>query len=349
MPRSIGALLALAVGLALAVAPAAGAWAGDPFAPFGGKAAYVASQQLRYRAALARWDADLLRRLEADALRVGYALPLYPLTFTDDAGRQVRIPAQPWRIVSLAPSNTEILFAIGAGPRVVGVDSFSDYPEEAKRLPRLGGVTDTNFEKIVELRPDLALTIGGTEKQVKKLEELGVRVVVLQPRTLEDVFAKIETVGRLVGEIRGAHDVVRAMRQRVAAVRAAVGGVPPERRPRVFYEVWYDPIFTVGPGGFIHDVIVTAGGVNVFADARQDWPQVTLEEVVRRDPEVIITPFKQSYEQLVSRQRPGWEGVAAVKRGRILLIDPNIVSRPGPRLVEGLEQIARFLHPDRFR
>lgn len=345
--RRAAALLA-ALALLLGVAAAPPAEAADPFAPFGGRAAYVAAQQQRYQDALARGDQDLIRRLLADARRVGY--PLFPLTVVDDAGRTVTVPRAPQRIVSLAPSNTEILFAIGAGGRVVGVDNFSDYPPEGvKDLPRVGGLLYTNFEKIVELRPDLLLTIGGTEKQVQKLEELGLTVVVLQPRTFEDVFEKVLLVGQLVGAGEGARDVAREMRRRVDAVRTALAGLPRARRPRVFYEVWHDPLFTVGPGGFIHDVIVTAGGINVFADAQRDWPQVSLEEVVRRDPQAIITTFKESYEQLRSRTRPGWEGITAVRRGRILLIDQNIIARPGPRLVEGLEAIARFLHPDRFR
>lgn len=271
----------------------------------------------------------------------------YPLTIQDDAGRQVTVAKRPERIVSLSPSNTEILFAIGAGSRVVGVDNFSDHPPEVRSLPRVGGLVDTNYERIVELRPDLVFTIGGTEQQVRRLEQLGIPVVVVQPRTLQDVFERIERIGQLVDEVEGARRVVAQMRQRVDAIRRAVATVPESERPRVFYEVWHDPLMTVGPGGFIHDVIVTAGGVNVFADAQQEWPQVNLEDVVRRDPQVIITPFKESYEQLVARRPPGWQGIAAVREGRVLLIDQNLISRPGPRIVEALEWIAHFLHPDR--
>lgn len=275
----------------------------------------------------------------------------YPLSITDDAGREVTIPERPQRIVSLAPSNTEILFAIGAGDRVVGVDSFSDYPAEAAKLPKVGGVMDTNFEQIVALEPDLALTIGGADEQVKRLEELGIPTVVIQPATLEDVLARIELVGRIVDAQEGAARVVRDMRARIDAVRSKVSGIPEEQRVRVFYEVWNDPLMTAGPGGFIHDVIAAAGGVNIAADAGNPWPQISLETVVDKDPQVIIVPrsLESSYQELKAGKRKGWEGITAVREGRVYAIDDNIISRPGPRLVEGLEQIARWLYPERFQ
>ncbi|QIA27217.1 cobalamin-binding protein [Thermaerobacter sp. PB12/4term] len=279
------------------------------------------------------------------------AATTYPYTFTDDAGRQVTLEARPERIISLAPSNTEILFAIGAGDRVVGVDSFSDYPAEVKDLPKLGGLTDTNYEQIVALEPDLALTIGGTEEQVKKLEELGIPVAVIQPATLDDVLDRIQRIGELVDAQAGARQVVADMKARIDAVRQEVAAIPQAERVRVFYEVWNDPLMTVGPGGFIHDVIVAAGGVNVAEGTSQPWPQISLEEVVRQDPQVIVVPdsLKSSYDQLKEGSRPGWEGITAVKEGRIYLIDDNLISRPGPRLVEGLEQLARWFYPDRFQ
>lgn len=274
----------------------------------------------------------------------------YPLTVTDDAGRQVTIPSRPQRIVSLAPSNTEILFAIGAGDRVVGVDSFSDYPPEVRDLPRIGGLTDTNFERIVALEPDLALTIAGTDEQVQRLEELGIPTVVVQPRTLDQVLTSIQQVGQIVDAQAGARRVSQQMRARIEAVRRRVADVPPEQRVRVFYEVWNDPLTTAGPGGFIHDVITAAGGANVAADARQPWPQIGLETVVSKDPQVIIVPqsLRSSYEELRQRKRPGWEGITAVRQGRIYAIDDNLISRPGPRIVDALEQIARWLYPERF-
>lgn len=275
----------------------------------------------------------------------------YPYTFTDDAGRQVTLEARPERIISLAPSNTEILFAIGAGDRVVGVDSFSDFPAEVKDLPKVGGYTDTNYEQIVALKPDLALTIGSGGEQVKKLEELGIPVAVIQPKTVDEVLDRIQRIGELVDAQDGAARVVEDMRARIDAVRQRVAGIPAEQRVRVFYEVWNDPLMTVGPGGFIHDVIVTAGGINVAEGTGQAWPQISLEEVVRQDPQVIVVPasLETSYQELKEKRRQGWEGITAVKEGRIYVIDDNLISRPGPRLVEGLEQLARWFYPDRFQ
>ncbi|HEX6988023.1 MAG TPA: cobalamin-binding protein [Bacillota bacterium] len=270
----------------------------------------------------------------------------FPYTFTDDAGRTVTIERRPERIITLAPSHTEVLFTIGAGDRVVGVDSFSDYPAEAAELPRLGGLTDTNYEQIVALAPDLALAIGGTDEQVARLEELGIPVVVSPPETLDDVLASIEHLGRVVGAREGAARVVAEMRGRIDAVAQAVAGVPEAERVRVFLEIWNDPLMSVGPGAFMHDLIQAAGGVNIFGDADSPWPVVSLEAVVERDPQVVITLFDEAYEQLLAGERAGWEGVSAVRDGRVMLVDENVVSRPGPRLVDGLEQMARFFYPD---
>lgn len=272
----------------------------------------------------------------------------FPYTFTDDAGRTVTIAGRPERIITLAPSHSEVLFAIGAGDRVVGVDSFTDYPEEATRLPRLGGLTDTNYEQIVALEPDLALTIGGTDEQVARLEELGIPVVVSQPDTLDDVLASIEHLGRVVDAGEGAARVVAGMRDRMEAVDRALASVPESQRLRVFLEIWHDPLMSVGPGAFMHDLIEAAGGVNIFADADSPWPVVSVEALVERDPQVVITMFDEAYEQLLAGERPGWEGVSAVRDGRVLLVDETLFSRPGPRLVTALEHLARFLYPDAF-
>ncbi len=323
IPRRLRPVLAVALGLALLVAGCA-----RPAGPAAREAAPAA---------------------EAEP-----AASLFPLTVIDDAGRQVTLEQAPERIVSLAPSNTEVLFALGLGAKVVGVDDFSDYPPDGVRdLPRVGGYTTPNVEAIVALRPDLVLTIAGrkSEELAGNLAALGIPVIIVQPQTFADVFDKIEFIARLAGAPEAAEELVGRLRQRVEAVRRAVAAVPVERRLKVFYEVWYDPtgIWTVGPGGFIHDVIEVAGGVNLFADAQAPWPKVSPEAVVERNPDAVVTTFPDTETQLKTGQRPGWEKLAAVEAGRILVIDQNIIVRPGPRLVEGLEQIARFLYPDVFR
>lgn len=271
----------------------------------------------------------------------------YPLVLTDGAGRQVRVERRPERILSLAPSNTEILFALGAGPRVVGVDRFSDYPPEAREKAQVGGIVDPSFEKIVALEPDIVFAING-EDIVSRLEDLGLTVFVLEPRNLEQVYEGIRAIGRIIGSDGRAEEVVSAMQARVRTVTARVADLPPGERPKVFHEVWPEPLATAGPGTFIDDLITLAGGRNIFADAGEEWPQVSAEVVVQRDPDVIITSFPESVSELKGKERGGWEGVAAVKNGRIGLVDQDLIARPGPRIVAGLEAVARVIHPELF-
>lgn len=270
----------------------------------------------------------------------------YPLTVTDDVGREVTIAQVPRRIVSIAPSNTEILFALGLGDRVVGVDDMTDYPPEATAKPRVGSYVEPNLEQLVAAEPDLVLAAGihaGTV--LSELESFGLPTVVVEPENLEEVFAGIGLVGRIAGEPARAERLVCELAARVEAVEAAVAGGP---RPRVFFELSPD-LYTAGPDSFIDDLIERAGGENVAAGAAEMWPQLSAEAVVAADPEVVlladhvagITP-----EQVAAR--PGWQNVAAVAQGRVSPIDPDLVARPGPRVVDGLEAIARALHPDRF-
>ena len=277
----------------------------------------------------------------------------FPVTLIDDLGRSVTLTRAPQRIVSLAPSNTEILFAIGAGPQVVGVTDFCDYPPEVSKLPRIGGIVpgSLSVERVVSLRPDLVLSLGSLQRPViDALARLGIPVFALDPGSVEQVYENIRKAGRLTGHPDAAEAVVQTMQQRVQALRRRLADIPYEQRVRVFYEVWDNPLMTAGPGTFIGQLIELAGGINVFADVRQEWPQVSLEELVRRDPDVILGPATHgsglALEQL--RRRPGWQTLRAVRAGRVYVIEDNLISRPGPRLVQGLEQVARALYPQRF-
>lgn len=271
------------------------------------------------------------------------------LKMEDWAGREVVLDHRPERIVSFAPSNTEILFALGAGDRVVGVTDFCNYPEEAKTRTRLGGALNPNLEKLTALQPDLVLCIGGMDQFLGKLGELGIPAFVVQPTDLQDVLRSIEVIGRLVGEEQRARDLVADLRGRLGRLQETLAAVPADKRVRVFYEVWHDPLMTAGPGSFIHDALVAAGGVNVAADAPKPFCEYSLESVIQKDPQAIVTTMPESYEALKSKKRPGWEKVTAVREGRILLLDPDLITRPGPRLVEAIEQLARFLYPDVVR
>lgn len=291
--------------------------------------------------------------LVATAAGPGLAASGFPVTLSDDLGRRVSLAGPPQRVVSLLPSNTEILFAVGAGPQVVGVTDFCDYPPQVRGLARVGGIVpgSLSLERVVSLAPDLVLSGGRLQQPViEALERLGIPVFALEPRTIEGVYDNIRRVGRLTGHVEQAEAVVQAMQRRLEAVRRAVADLAPQQRVRVFYEVWDNPLMTAGPGTFIGQLIELAGGINVFGDLRQDWPQVSLEELVRRNPDVILGPATRGSALVLDelRRRPGWQDLRAVQSGRVHLLEDNLVSRPGPRLVEGLEQVARALYPHRF-
>lgn len=275
------------------------------------------------------------------------------LTITDDLGRSVTLDVTPQRIVSLAPSVTEILFAVGAGAQVVGDTKYCNYPPEADALPEIGGYSakSISVEAVVGLKPDLV--IAGTASQktvVESLEKLGVPVIALAPGSVDAVYESITQIGAITGHGEQAATTVAEMQQRISAVTAKVATLPAEKRPTVFWEVFDDPLTTSGPGTFIGQLIELAGATNVFADATEAYPQVSLETVVERNPAVILGPVSQR-EKLTPEligQRPGWATIAAVQGGRVYLLDGDIVSRPGPRLAEALEALALALYPELF-
>jgi iron complex transport system substrate-binding protein len=274
------------------------------------------------------------------------------LTIVDDAGRSVTLDGPPRRIMTLTPGNTEILFALGAEDRIVAVDQWSDFPPAAKAKPRVAPF-NPSLEQIVSFSPDLILSTHGGAEPLLPLERHGIHVMVVAPRTLDDIYRNILLIGRIVNAEGRAEGLVRAMRQRVAAVVAKVRDAP---RPKVFIEFDVsDPSrpFTAGPGSFIDVLVQLAGGANIAARSRAAWPQFSLEELIRADPDLIIlsdasAPINPQTPELVA-SRSGWSHLRAVRLGAITAIDSNAISRPGPRIVEGLELLARLLHPDRFR
>ncbi len=273
----------------------------------------------------------------------------FPLKLMDDARREVEVKEKPERIVSLAPSNTEISFALGLGDKIVGVTDFCDYPEEAKSKEKIGGFSDPNVEKIVELKPDLVLATGMHQKILGDLEKVNLKVFVLDPKSIGDVLGNIEVIGKLTGEEEAAESLVTKMRKKIDDVKKKVAGLSDEKKPLVYYEVWNDPIMTAGPGTFVYDIITIAGGKNIAADAAERYPKYSLEELVNRDPEVIIATEGSMGSPGKIKERKGWEGISAVKSGRVYVIgDENLVFRAGPRIVDGLVEVAKFIHPELF-
>ena len=274
----------------------------------------------------------------------------FPVTITDDDGVAVTLDSPPQRIVTFAPSATEIVFALGLGARLVGVSgAFDDYPAAAKRIDEIGGAgdfgVDPNIEKVVSLRPDLFLTISGGEQWKKRLRDLGVPVFTTDSTDLADVFHDIETVGRLTGTVDAADAVVSRMRGEAADVEERVAGDP---EVSCFYEVYYPPLTTVGPDTFIGDLLARAGCRSVSARAKSDYPQWSVEDLVRQDPQVYLVSSESGASPKAVASRPGFDAVAAIAAGRVVPIDADLVSRPGPRVVDGLRLLARALHPEAF-
>ena len=274
----------------------------------------------------------------------------FPVTITDDDGVPVTLDAPPQRIVTFAPSATEIVFALGLGERLVGVSgAFDDYPAAAKGIDEIGGAgdfgVDPNIEKVVSLRPDLFLTISGGEQWKKRLRDLGVPVFTTDSTDVADVFHDIETVGLLTGTVDAAEAVVSRMRGEAADVEGRVVGDP---AVTCFYEVYYPPLTTVGPDTFIGDLLARAGCRSVSARARSDYPQWSVEDLVRQDPQVYLVSSESGASPRAVASRPGFDAVAAIAAGRVVPIDADLVSRPGPRVVDGLRLLARALHPEAF-
>ena len=275
------------------------------------------------------------------------------IVLTDGLGRTVTLEAPAQRIVSMAPSITESLFAIGADEQVIGRDEFSNYPPEVSDLPSIGGFfSDFNYEATVELEPDLVLAAEiNTPEQVQTLEDLGLTVfLVSNPTTLEAMYDSLNVLAQLTGHEAEAANLIDSLRTRVDAVEEKIAGV--EERPGVFYELdSTDPSapYTAGSGTFINTLIELAGGENIAASLEDQYPQISIEELLVEDPDIILlgdAAYGATPEAVA--QRTGWSALSAVQNGQIYPFNDDLASRPGPRLVDGLEELARLLHPEVF-
>lgn len=263
----------------------------------------------------------------------------------DDLGRLVAINGTPQRIISLSPSNTEILFALGLGDKIVGVTDWCDYPPEALGKEKVGGYINPDVEKIVALNPDLILVAYGTPMEViNNLVGLGLTVFGIKTTDLDDLLNDIRRIGEITDKEVEALALTSEMASRIQAVTNQTEEL--EQRPRVFYIVWHDPLWTAGSGTFIHELIEKAGGVNICGNLT-GYPTISIEEVIARNPEVIITSaWPDVYEWAMNET--ALNITDARQNGRVYTCDDNLVQRPGPRLVEGLEWFAHFIHPEIF-
>ncbi|MFZ5814743.1 MAG: ABC transporter substrate-binding protein [Bacillota bacterium] len=271
----------------------------------------------------------------------------YPLTIKDAAGRDVTIAAEPKRIVSVAPSNTELVFALGKGSALVGRSDFCDYPAEAKAIESIGGFSPPNYEKILSLKPDLVLLIGGSKEAREKLtQEYKLTTFVLDPQNFEQLYQGIKALGQVLNAQEQAEKLVAEMQKQVDEIGAKTAKAA--SKPVVFYEVWHDPLMTAGPNTFIDDMIRIAGGTNAAAAAKEPWPAFPLEQLAAANPEIIITGSPDAAKAAAARK--GWESLKAVKEGKVVGVpDQNLVVRPGPRLVQGLKWFAEQIHPEIFK
>ena len=273
----------------------------------------------------------------------------FPLKVRDDVRRTVIIPKLPQRIISTAPANTEILFALGLGEKVVGVTTWCNYPKEATKKEKIGDFQNPNVEKILSLKPDLVVATGGIQiPVVEKLQQLGIPVYVIDPKTIEDVITAIYRIGYITGQEKNARDLGFSLKLRISAVVSKVRKA--SQKPKVFFELWHEPLMSVGPGSFVDDLIKKAGGINIAGGAKTAYPIFSLEELIKEDPDIIIgAASSMGAGPSNIATRPGWLSLGAIRNGKVFTIDDDIVFRAGPRLVDALEIMAKYLHPGLFR
>jgi iron complex transport system substrate-binding protein len=268
------------------------------------------------------------------------------VSLVDDAGRTVTLPHTARRIVALVPSVTETVVALGAADRLVGRTDF-DHGPAVDRLPSIGGGLDPSVETLVSLHPDLVLgwETNGRPELRDRLTALGIPVFSIKTEDTTDVFRAVRNLGRLTGRADAADSLARSLRSELAAVRASVAGAA---RPTVFYMAWNDPPLTAGPKTFVSQVIEVAGGRNVFADQATLWPTVSIEEIVRRQPEFVVVPTGEQGAAKVAglKRAAGWRELRALREGRGVMVPADVVNQPGPRLGEAARAMRDAIHPE---
>jgi iron complex transport system substrate-binding protein len=279
------------------------------------------------------------------------APPPTGITITDDAGRTIHFSTPPQRIISLAPSNTEMVYALGLQDRLIGVTTYDNYPPEVKEKPQVSEYSQVDVEKIVSLQPDLVLADSIHKAEViPALEKLGINTVMITPGTIAQVLNELTLLGEISGQSERTAALVDSLRQRVNAVVNKVDQSGPDR-PRVLFVTWYDPIWTAGNNTMIGDLFAKAGAINIAGDL-DGYATITLEEAIQRNPQIIVVTSSmgdqnESLNYIKSESR--FQAVDAVKNGQVFEIDTDIFGRTTPRIVDGLEQLAKIVHPELFK
>ncbi|MDQ0163102.1 ABC transporter substrate-binding protein [Bacillus alveayuensis] len=277
----------------------------------------------------------------------------FPVTVKDALGNEITIEKEPERIVSLIPSNTEIAFELGLGDKMVGVSDFDNYPEEVNNIEKIGG-QEFNVEKILSLNPDLVLAhqsgAHNAEEGLNQLRDAGVPVfVVKEAASFDQVYETIQTIGKITGTNNQASEIVQMMKTKVDEIEQKAAEIAEEEQMKVFMEVSGAPtLYTAGKGTFMDEMLTIINAKNIIEE--EGWPQVTEEAVIKADPDVIITTYgyyvPDATEQILNRD--GWDNVSAVQNKRVYDVNSDLVSRPGPRLIEGVEELAKAVYPEIF-
>ncbi|MED4271926.1 ABC transporter substrate-binding protein [Geobacillus stearothermophilus] len=274
----------------------------------------------------------------------------FPVTVKDGLGEDVTIKAEPKKIVSLIPSNTEIAYALGLGDKIVGVSDFDNYPEDVKTKTKIGGM-EFNVEKIISLKPDLVLAHASSAHNsrdgLKQLKDAGITVLVVNDaKSFDDVYASIDLIGKATGTTDKAKQVIDEMKEKLAKIKEKAKQIPADKQANVWIEVSPPPqIYTAGKGTFMDEMLQVISAKNV-AGSLEGWPMVTEEKAVAYKPDVIITTYGGAKQVFA---RAAWKDVPAVKNKRVYDVNTDLVSRPGPRLVEGVEELAKAVYPDVFK
>ncbi|NBI30239.1 helical backbone metal receptor [Chengkuizengella marina] len=269
---------------------------------------------------------------------------IYPLTVTDASGNEITFEEKPERIVSLAPSVTEILFALGLDENIVGVTEFDDFPEEATTKPKIGGILDGNTEAILAAEPDLV--IGGlslNEAIITGLAQLDIQVFTIEPNSIDEVMEGIQLLGLITDANDAAETVVSQMADEKQQVVEAVSGISEADKKKVYLE--FSEGWTVGSGEFMNELIELSGGINVAAD-QVGWLQISEEKIIEDNPDVIIYTTKYMDLKPVITERSGWSEITAIKEDHLIGVNDDLISRPGPRITQGLLEIAKGIYPE---
>ena len=274
----------------------------------------------------------------------------YPLPIIDDTGTIVNILQEPQRIISAAPSSTEILFALGLGDKVVGVTDYANYPEEATKVEKIGKMTPLNLEKIASLQPDLILAFGGFQlKEIPRLRELGFNVLVIEPLTIKETLKSINMVGKACGVPERSSVLVKDLLQRINKIKSKVSKIAISKRPKVFIGGTYETIYTPGEGTLLNELITLAGGLNIAASL-PGWAKVSPEFVAEAEPDIIIIPVgamnpgeESKIKENISN-RAGWSNIPAIKTQSIFIANEDLFYRAGPRLIDGLEKLYEIFY-----